>query len=127
MLIVNQPSIVLTAAEVDMLWRTAGLDELRQRHRLGDTYLYQLLLRMHQVRLQRVTEAVSGTQTRHEPAQGERGYWTIHQLSKATGRAERTIRKDIAAGELTATKPSRSWIVTTENATTYIESRRKTA
>ncbi|MEV7827329.1 hypothetical protein [Microbacterium enclense] len=126
MLIVTQPSIVLTAAEVDMLWRTAGLDELRKRHRSGDTHLYQLLLRMHQVRLQRPIDAVSGTGTRHDAASEERTHWTIQQLSQVTGRAERTIRNDIALGELTATKTGRSWIVTTENATTYIASRKAT-
>jgi hypothetical protein len=120
------PSITLTAADVDMLWRAAGLEKLRVRHRLGDDTLYRLLVHMHQVRLEREANAVDGPGQRHSTAFPDRVFWTIRQLGKATGRAERTIRKDIAAGELTATKPARVWIITAADATNYITSRRRT-
>lgn len=120
------PSITLSAAEVDMLWRAASLDRVRVRRRLGDDPVYRLLVNMHQVRLAQETNAVDGPERRHPTAFEDRVFWTIRQLGKATGRAERTIRKDIAAGELTATKPARVWIITAADAAAYITSRRKT-
>lgn len=120
------PVIVLTAAEVDMLWRAAGLDRVRLRHRSGDDTLYRLLIRMHQVRLTPSANAANGPGRRHLTASEDRAFWTIRQLGKATGRAERTIRKDIAEGELAATKPSRVWIITAADAANYISSRKRT-
>lgn len=120
------PSITLTPADVDMLWRAAGLERLRVRHRLGDDHLYRLLIRMHQVRLAQSGDAVDGPEQRHSTAFPDRVFWTIRQLGKATGRAERTIRKDIAAGELTATKPARVWIINAADAAAYIDSRKRT-
>ncbi|RWR16792.1 hypothetical protein D8Y23_12790 [Microbacterium enclense] len=120
------PVIVMTAADVDMLWRSAGLEALRVRHRLADDPLYRLLVRMHQVRLSPTGHAANGLEARHLAASEERSYWTIRQLAKATGRAERTIRKDIAIGELTATKPAREWIIAAADAANYITSRRRT-
>lgn len=120
------PVIVLTAADVDMLWRSAGLEALRVRHRLADDHLYRLLVRMHQVRLTPSNHAADGTATRHLTASEERSFWTIRQLAKVTGRAERTIRKDISIGELAATRPAREWIITAADAASYITSKRRT-
>lgn len=120
------PVIVLTAAEVDMLWRAAGLERVRLKHRSGDDTLYRLLVRMHQVRLSPSPHAVDGPGRRQLTASEDRAFWTIRQLGRATGRAERTIRKDIADGELNATKPARVWIITAADAATYINSRKRT-
>lgn len=109
-----------------MLWRSAGLERLRLRHRLANDPLYRLLVQMHQVRHAPAGNAVDGPQTRHSAASEERSYWTIRDLAKNTGRAERTIRKDIAEGELIATKPSHVWIITAADAANYITSRRRT-
>ncbi|WP_153004740.1 hypothetical protein [Microbacterium testaceum] len=120
------PSITLSSAEVDMLWRAAGLERVRLKHRSGDDMLYRLLVRMHQVRHAPTPDAANGPERRHLTASEDRAFWTIRQLGRATGRAERTIRKDIADGELNATKPARVWIITAADAATYINSRKRT-
>lgn len=123
----REPVIVLTASDVDMLWRGVGLDEHRRRHRSGDTALYSLLVRMHQVRLLRVIDAADGTPERHSTASEEREWWTVEQLATAAHRAPRTIRKDIENNELQATKTGRVWVISNADAKSYLNSRRRTS
>lgn len=123
----REPAVILTASDVERLWRSAGLEALRLKHRSGDTALYALLMNMHQVRLLRLRDAVDGPEQRQLTALEEREWWTTRQVTTASGRAERTVRKDIADGELAATKSGRSWIIADADARTYIANRKRTA
>ena len=91
----DEPVIVLTASDVEMLWGPARLNDLRIKHRSGDTRLYELLVKMHRLRLRRLTNADNGNQPRQPAASEEREKWTVKQLAQVTGRAMRTIRLDI--------------------------------
>lgn len=121
----QEPVAVLTASDVDLLWRSSGWDELRRRHRIGDTHLYGLLIRLHKVRLSRMPFANDGIVERHLTAFDESKEWTVSRLSRASKRAERTIRNDIEKGELQATKIGRSWLISSEDAKSYIHSRKR--
>lgn len=121
----QEPVAVITASDIDRLWRAAGLDTLRRKHRSGDTVLYALLVKLHQVRLVRLQLAADGTPQRQEAASEEREYWTVQQLARASRRADRTVRKDIEDGELQATKTGRSWVIRNADARSYITSRER--
>lgn len=122
----SEPVIMMTASDIELLWRGAGLDDLRRRHRSGDTALYALLVKMHQVRLLRVVNAADGIPERHSTASEEREWWTVEQLATAAHRAPRTVRKDIENNELQATKTGRVWVISDVDAKSYLDSRRRT-
>lgn len=119
----DEPVIVLTATDARILWQAAHLNDLRIKHRSGDSQLYQLLHDIYRVGQLRVAEA--GSETRQSAATEEREWWTVQHLAKATRLAPRTIRLDIANNELPATKNGNTWLVKNLAATTYIASRRK--
>lgn len=108
-----------------MLWQNAQLNELRLRHRSGNTKLYDLLVDVYKLSLQRSINAIHGNEARQNAASEEREYWTVRQLATATGRAERTIRLDIASNTLPATKSANAWLITNTAARTYINTHHK--
>ena len=116
----REPVIVLTAGDARMLWQAARLNELRLKHRSGDSHLYQLLVQIYEVGLLELRTAGAGNEPRQSAASEERSHWTVKQLAKATGRAERTVRLDIESNTLPATKAGGAWIVPAEEALTYI-------
>jgi hypothetical protein len=120
--ITNELSITLTSREAHMLYQVAKLGELRTRFRGRDEPTYALLHAITSVAFQ---SADDGKQQRQETALEERSEWTVSQIARAAGLAERTVRLDCQRGELPATKQHRSWTITSPEAHTYIGRRRK--
>jgi len=116
--------IFLTQEDARILYREARLDELRKKHRAGDSVIYRLL---HDITVTAFTapDAAPGNETRQDAASEEREYWTTQQLAKATRQAERTIRLHIQDNIIPATRPGKSWLIRNDDANTYIASRRK--
>lgn len=119
---VEPGSIVLSPTDARILYQVANLGELRRRFRVGDSRVYQLLT---DVTVAAFSDADDGTEPRHPAASEEREWWTTEQLSRAAGRAARTIRNDIALGILPATKNPNGWLIRSAHATTYLEGHRR--
>ena len=116
-------SVILTPAEARMLYQAARIGELRRRHRVGSSALYDLLT---DISVAAFTEdAARGNEPRQSAASEERGTWTVRHLASYTGRAPRTIRLDIETGALPATKNGNLWTIGLEDAKAYISIRRK--
>ncbi|MEO2132751.1 helix-turn-helix domain-containing protein [Microbacterium sp.] len=114
-------AILLTRSEAQVLYQGAQLGELRNRERRAgrDTPLYRVL---HAISVCVFTDdAAPGIEPRHELASEEsREWWTVQQLARATGLSTRKIRLDAQENRLPATKHSGTWLITTEEASTYI-------
>lgn len=106
-----------------MLHQAARLGDLRLKHRVGDTALYQLL---HDITMCAFStrDAARGNQPRQDPASEEREYWTTQQVARATRQAERTIRLACQTKALPAQKSAGAWRIRATDATTYIEAHR---
>jgi hypothetical protein len=116
-------SIVLTPADARLLYQAAKLGELRTRYRIGDTKTYELLTDISRAAFE--VDAEVGNLPRQSAANDERGTWTVQQIAAAAGLSERTVRLDCANGELPAIKQGTTWTVTTAEAQTYIDRRRR--
>lgn len=114
-------ALLLTPEDCRILYAVARISDLRNRHRVGDTTIYRLLTEIS-VAAQSASTA-DGILPRHSSASEEPGMWTVNQLARATGRAERTIRLDCQRGELTARKVGRNWVIPAESAETYARGR----
>jgi hypothetical protein len=111
-------SLVLSPEEARVLYQAAGIGKLRERHRIGNSPLYALLTELSVCAFS--ADAAAGTLTRQDAASEEREIWSVRQLARASGRAERTIRHDIELGSLPAVKNGNSWTITRDEATTYL-------
>lgn len=112
-------SIVLTPAEARMLYQPCRIRELRSKVRTGDTALYDLLTELSICAY--TANAEVGIDPRHPAASEEREWWTTENLARGSGRAGRTIRKDIATGDLRATRTTNGWLIRASDAQAYIE------
>lgn len=113
-----QGAIVLTPHDCQMLYQAARLGEVRTRHRVGASALYELLTDITLAAFN--ADAASGTEPRHETATEEREWWTVQQLARATGLSTRKVRLDAQQGRVPADKHSGTWLIDKQNATTYI-------
>lgn len=120
---IPQGSILLTPRDARMLYQAARIGELRTRNRIGDSALYKLLTDLSMCAF--TTPADNGNLTRQDAASEDREMWTVAQLARTTGRAARTIRLDIENNALPAHKQGNTWVITKQNAHTYIASRRQ--
>lgn len=116
-------SIVLTPTDARMLYQAARIAELRSRNRIGDTPLYRLLTDISLCAFA-VPGAAPGILPRQDAASEERETWTVKEVARATGRSERAVRLDCHHNDLPATKQGNTWIITADDAKTYIASRR---
>lgn len=115
------PTLTLRVADARALYQAAKLRDLR--HRVPrDTALYALLT---DITALAYSDAAPGTPTRHETASEEREMWTIQQLARAAGLSTRKVRLDAQRGDIPATKAGTGWIITHDNAQTYLNNRRK--
>jgi hypothetical protein len=120
--ITNELSITLTTTEARMLYQAAKLGELRTRFRGRDEAIYTLL---HDLSVVALHTAGPGKEQRQETASEEDQEWTVNQVARAAGLADRTVRLDCERGELPAEKKYRRWTITSAEAHTYIRRRRK--
>jgi hypothetical protein len=121
----NEPVVILTASEARILWQAARLNELRLRHRTGDSRLYDLLRKFYRVGLLELRPAGSGNEPRQDAAKKERAFWTTQRLGKAARRATRTITDDINLGALPAERMGHGWMIADRDAQTYIAAHTK--
>ncbi|MDQ1130243.1 hypothetical protein [Microbacterium sp. SORGH_AS_0888] len=120
---ITEPGMFVTRTEFRMLLQLTNLSEVRKRLRGDDSPAYRLL---HDITvLAYSADAANGTEPRHPAASEEADGWTVRKLARATGRAERTIRKDISDGILPATKWGNTWLINPNEAHTYVQSRRR--
>lgn len=116
-------SILLSPADVRLLYEVCRIRDLRTRYRIGDSKAYALLNAITVARFGTVAD--NGVLPRQSAATEDRGTWTVREIAQASGRSERAVRMDCQAGQLTSTKAGRTWIIPTTAATTYIESRKR--
>ncbi|QRY40833.1 hypothetical protein JVX92_00625 [Microbacterium hominis] len=111
-------SVILTPEDCRALYQAAKIGELRTRHRVGNSMLYELLTDISRCAF--AADAAPGTEPRHESASEEREWWTVQQLARATGLSARKIRLDAQQGRVAADKHSGTWLIDRQNAITYI-------
>lgn len=118
-------SRILSPLEARMLYDAARLGELRARHRVGNTRLYQLLT---ELTICAFTEpiAATGNEPRQSKASEERDWWTVQQVARSAGLSNRTVRLDCQRQTLPAEKSGNTWTITRTAATTYINARTRT-
>lgn len=121
---VEPGSIILTPQDARMLYQAARIGELRKRHRVGNTALYQLLTDIS-VCAFTGPPTEPGNHPRQNTASEERETWTVNQLARATGLSQRAIRLDCQHNVLPATRHGHAWSVAADDATVYIKNRRR--
>jgi hypothetical protein len=116
-------SVILTPVDARLLYQIANLGDLRKRFRVGDAMAYQLLTDISIAAFTNVAEV--GIEARHDAVSEEREWWTTEQLARASRRAQRTIRSDIAKHLLPATRNTAGWLIRASDAEAYIAGRRE--
>lgn len=124
---IETASLVLSAREVRFLVQITDLNSIRNRMRARgqDDAGYRLVHEICRAAYE-LPDAESGTIARQVPAPEERETWTVRQVASAARLADRTVRLHCEEHLLPAAKVGGSWIISSREAKTYIESRRRT-
>ncbi|GGH44968.1 hypothetical protein [Microbacterium album] len=109
-------ALILSPDDARMLYQAARIKELRSRYRVGDSAIYDLLRAITICAF----STAPGNEPRQETASEERSHWTVNQIAQATRRAPRTVRLDIERKTLPAVKHGNTWVITNDDAKTYI-------
>lgn len=117
-------SIILTPDDARVLFQVAQISKLRTAHRVGDTRAHAILTDIT-VAAFSTKSAEGGNVPRQSVASEEAGLYTVRDVAKATGRAERTVRKDALAGVLPGQRTTHGWVFRAEDCETYAKARRQ--
>jgi hypothetical protein len=120
----KQPVLILDGRDAAILIQVGRLNEARIKARGRDERAYQVLLAIHETALEWRT-SVDGKAALGMSRREESNKWvTPDDLAQELDVTSRTIRNDIAAGLLPATKQKRFWFIDPADAKTYIAARR---
>ncbi|GLJ79755.1 hypothetical protein [Microbacterium imperiale] len=119
---IEEGSIILSPADMRIIYGPLRIRENRARAgsttRLGQILTEMSICAFH-------SPADRGKESRRDTASEERDYWTVRQVSRATRRAERTVRLDCQEGRLPAIK-NPTWLIRDDDARSYIAGNRST-
>ncbi|MFZ8758625.1 helix-turn-helix domain-containing protein [Microbacterium sp. HMH0099] len=117
--------LILSREEVRMLYQVANLKDLRAKLRDSGTgtAAYKLIHELSRATF--ANSADNGITPRQTTAIRDNGYTTVVQVAHNAGISERTVRLHLQQQILPATKSGRHWIITQDDADTYISARRK--
>jgi hypothetical protein len=116
--------VILDGRDCAVLWRAAGLNELRIKARGQNDDLYRTLLKVYENAL-KYRDSVTGTPNGHTTeTTGDWLWWNTSELAARAGCTPRTIRNHIQRGLINADQRGREWIVTVEEGKKYLQSHR---
>jgi hypothetical protein len=116
--------VVLEGRDCAVLWRAAGLNELRIKARGQNDDLYRTLVKIYETALQ-YRDSVNGKlQEPTAETAGDWLWWNTQELAARAGRTPRTIRNHIRSGYIQADLRGREWIISIEEGQKYLQSHR---
>lgn len=120
---------ILTAQDAAILWQAAKLRELRIYTRSEDSALAEILRDIWSTALLAMpdrTVSGNGNAVKAETREAiSNEVLTVKEVADMAGITPRTIRNHITAGILPAAQMGREWIITRQEADTYVAGRKK--